>query len=107
MQKVPFLSNRSCRHAHEIPKLVPCSWAAPKCRSGLLKGPRDGNPANGLFESQLRENDGRDIDVAGGAAGAAVGNGGHDGVSIGPVDTDLLAADWALVGVCVDAVVLF
>lgn len=107
MQILPSIFNRSCRHDHENTKLIPGLWAALRCRSGLLKGPGDVNPANGLIESQLRENDGRDIDVTGGAAGAAVGNGGHDGVSIGPVDADLLTADWALVGVCVDTVVLF
>jgi hypothetical protein len=72
----------------------------------LLKGPRNIHPADCLLVTKLREHDGRDVDVAGGTAGAAVGNRGHDGVAVGSVDADLLAADRALVGVCVDAVVL-
>lgn len=72
---------------------------------GLLEVPRDSDTANFLGESELSKDDRRDVDVAGRTAGAAVGDRGQDRVAIGSVDADLLAADRALVGVCVDAVV--
>lgn len=98
------MQHRSSRHDHENAKLCP-KWHSSRSSSSLLEVPRDVDPANGLVVSQLCENDGRDVDVSRGAAGAAVGDCGQDRVAVGPVDADLLAADRALVGVCVDAVV--
>lgn len=44
----------------------------------LLEVPGDGNTANVLGVSKLSENDRRDVDVASGTAGAAVGDRGQD-----------------------------
>lgn len=71
----------------------------------LLKVPRDGDTADLLGVAKLSEHDRCDVDVASGAAGAAVGDRGHDRVAVGSVDADLLAADRAVVGVCVDTIV--
>lgn len=104
--RLPWQQQRFSRHDHENDKLC-IQRATSKSHSSLLEVPGDSNTANILGVSKLSEDDGGDVDVASGATGAAVSDRGQDRVAVGPVDADLLAADRALVGVCVDAVVSF
>ena len=101
-----YVQYRSPRHNHENSNPF-LRWETSRSRSSLLEVPGDVDAADFLGISKLSEHDRRDVDVASGATGAAVSDRGQDRVAVGAVDTDLLATDRALVGVCVDAVVSF
>lgn len=73
--------------------------------AGLGKLPADLDTADALAETQQLKHGGRDVHVAGRAAGAPVSNLGLDCVAAGAVDGDGLAAHGAVVGVVIGAVV--